>query len=307
MGMKILSTIIPMFAVILVGWIARKRGLISDAFLGPANRLVFHLAIPAMVFRSISRGSFARDFNLPVVAITLAAVLTVFCVMWGMGLTVHLERRRFATFIQSAFHGNLGYIGLAVAYYYLGDEGLAKASILAGFVMILQNLLAVILLQWYGDAAADRIDPLRVVLGVAGNPVILSAMAGILFSVSGMPLPVIPDRALKILGDLALPLALLLIGASLTFGLMRTRPVALITSSAIKLGLLPGLGLFLFHLFGVPAGSYLPAMILLASPTATIAYVMAAEMQGDTAFAAAAISASTAFSGVTFAVWLHLV
>ena len=305
--MDILSTIIPMFTVILIGWIARKRGLISTAFLGPANRLVFHLAIPAMVFRSISRGSFTRDFNLPLVLITLAAIITVFILLWALGLAVHLERRRFATVIQSSFHGNLGYIGLAVAYYYLGDEGLARASILAGFVMILQNLLAVIVLQWYGDAESGGLDVGRMVLGVAGNPVILSAMAGIVFSAAAIPLPVIPDRALKILGDLALPLALLLIGASLTFKLMLSRPAALITSSAVKLGLLPGLGFLLYQLFGVPAARYLPAMILLASPTATIAYVMAAEMNGDTEFAAAAISASTAFSAVTFAFWLHVV
>jgi len=305
--MDILSTIIPMFAVIFVGWIARRNGLISTAFLGPANRLVFRLAIPAMIFRAISQGSFTRDFSLAVVLITLATVLTVFCLLWVVGWAVRLERRRFATVIQSAFHGNLGYIGLAVAYYYLGDEGLARASIIAGFMMILQNLLAVIVLQWHGNAESGRIDARRVVMGVAANPVVMAAMGGIIFSVTGMPLPIILERALKILGDLALPLALLLIGASLTFHLMRSRPVALISSSVVKLGLLPGLGFFLYRFFGVPAGGYLPAMILLSSPTATIAYVMAAEMNGDTEFAAAAISASTAFSAVTFTLWLHIV
>ncbi len=305
--MEILSTIIPMFSVIFIGWIARKRGMISPAFLGPANRLVFHLAIPAMIFRSIAMGSFRRDFNLQLVVITLAAIFMVFILLWIVGLAVHLERRRFATVIQSAFHGNLGYIGLAVAYYYLGDQGLAQASILAGFVMILQNLLAVIVLQCYGGAEGCRFEARRVVLGVAGNPVILSAMAGIVVSALAMPLPLIADRALKILGDLALPLALLLIGASLTFTLIRSQPAALVSSSLVKLGLLPGLGFLLYHLFDVPVGRILPAMILLASPTATIVYVMAAEMNGDTEFAAAAVSASTALSAFTFTVWLHVV
>jgi predicted permease len=296
-----------MFTVILAGWIARKRGLIPESFLGPANRLVFHLAIPAMIFRSISGGSFDRDFNLPVVLITLAAIITVFILMWSVGRVAGIERRRFATVVQSSFHGNLGYIGLAVAYYYLGDQGLAQASILAGFVMILQNLLAVIVLQWYGDTGSGRLAAGRMILGVAGNPVILSAMAGILFSAAGMPLPVIPDRALKILGDLALPLALLLIGASLTFGLVRSRPAPLVSSFTVKLGFLPGIGIALFHVFKIPAAAYLPAMILLASPTATIVYVMAAEMNGDTEFAAAAISASTMLSAVTFVAWLHVI
>ena len=305
--MEILSTIIPMFSVILAGWVARRRGLIPASFLGPANRLVFHLAIPAMIFRSISLGGFDRNFNLPVVLITLSAILAVFFLMWIVGRALGLGRKHFATVIQSSFHGNMGYIGFAVAYYYLGDQGLAQASIVAGFVMILQNLLAVILLQWYSDTASDRLSPRRLILGIAGNPVILSAMAGILYSAMGIPLPTIPDRALKILGDLALPLALLLIGASLTFHLVRSQPVPLASSCAVKLGILPGIGMALFHAFEVPTAAHLPAMILLASPTATIAYVMAAEMNGDTEFAAAAISASTMLSAVTFAMWLHFV
>lgn len=305
--MEILSTIIPMFTVILAGWIARRRGLIPAAFLGPANRLVFYVAIPAMLFRSISLGGFHRNFNLPVVLITLAAILAVFVLMWITVLAAGLERRRFATVIQSSFHGNLGYIGFAVAYYYLGEQGLAQASIIAGFVMILQNLLAVIVLQWCSGAGSGRLSPRRMILGIVGNPVILSAMAGIFYSAMGIPLPTIPDRALKILGDLALPLALLLIGASLTFRLVRSRPTPLVSSFTVKLGLLPGIGMALFHAFGIPAAAYLPAMILLASPTATIAYVMAAEMNGDTEFAAAAISTSTMLSAVTFALWLHFI
>lgn len=305
--MEILSTIIPMFTVILAGWIARRRGLIPAAFLGPANRLVFYVAIPAMLFRSISLGGFHRNFNPPVVLITLAAILAVFVLMWIVVLAAGLERRRFATVIQSSFHGNLGYIGFAVAYYYLGEQGLAQASIIAGFVMILQNLLAVIVLQWCSDVGSGRLSPRRMILGIVENPVILSAMAGILYSAMGIPLPTIPDRALKILGDLALPLALLLIGASLTFRMVRSRPTPLVSSFTVKLGVLPGIGMALFHAFGVPAAAYLPAMILLASPTATIAYVMAAEMNGDTEFAAAAISTSTMLSAVTFALWLHFI
>ncbi len=44
--MHIISTIIPIFAIIILGWFARRKGFIQPEFLGPANRLVYHLAIP---------------------------------------------------------------------------------------------------------------------------------------------------------------------------------------------------------------------------------------------------------------------
>ncbi|MFC1814215.1 AEC family transporter [Thermodesulfobacteriota bacterium] len=304
--MNIITTIIPIFAVIILGWFARWKGFIPDEFLEPANRLVFYLAIPAMIFREISRASLKTQFDIKVLFITLFAVVAIFGVSWGLGFAHRIRRGQLGTYIQTCCHGNLGYIGLAVAYYYLGTEGLVRASIIAGFVMILQNLLSVIALQFNSNSTSTTGGKLNMVWKVLGNPVIVSAMAGILFSLAEIPIPLVIDRSLNILSELALPLALLIIGASLTFELMRLRISSLLSSSAMKLILLPGLGFGLYRLFGLPSHDYLPGLILLASPTATISYVMAKEMKGDTDFAVAAISTSTLLSAVTFTVWLNI-
>jgi len=304
--MNIITTIIPIFAVIILGWVARWKGFIPEEFLGPANRLVFYLAIPAMIFREISKASLKTRFDIKVLGVTLFSVFAVFIIAWGAGLIQRIRRGQLGTYIQTACHGNLGYIGLAVAYYYLGTEGLVRASIIAGFIMILQNFLAVVALQLYSNDISAKRKKLEMVWRILGNPVIVSAMAGIVFSLAEIPLPIVIGRSLDILSALALPLALLIIGASLTFELMRLRISSLLSSSAMKLILLPGLGFGLYRLFGLPSQDYLPGLILLASPTATISYVMAKEMKGDTDFAVAAISASTLLSAVTFSVWLNI-
>ncbi len=301
--MNIVTTIIPIFAVILLGWFARWKGFIKQEFLEPANRLVFYLAIPAMIFRAISRASFKARFDVQVLGTTLFAVVAVFAVAWVVGLLFRMRREQIGTFIQASFHGNLGYIGLAVAFYYLGNEGLVRASIIAGFIMILQNFLAVVALQFNSDVAVSR-NKLGVVLKILGNPVIVSAMAGILFSLAELPIPMIIDRSLDILSGLALPLALLVIGASLSFELMQLRVLRVLAAGLLKLAVLPGLGLALYRLFGLAVPDYIPGLILLASPSATITYVMAKEMKGDTDFAVAAISTSTLLSSVTFSAWL---
>lgn len=304
--MNILSTIVPIFTVIVLGWFARYRGFIPPEFIGPANRLVYYLAIPAMIFHSISKASLKTKFDITVLIITLLSILVVFAVAWGVGLIRRMQKGQLGTFIQSSFHGNLGYIGLAVAYYSLGNEGFVRAGIIAGFMMILQNFLAVVALQFNTDNSSIAESRSNVLIGILGNPVILSAIAGILFSLIGIRVPIVIGRILDILSGLALPMALLVIGASLSFELMQLRIFRILCSSFMKLILLPGLGYALYRLFNMALHDYLPGLILLATPTATITYVMAKEMEGDTDFAVAALSFSTLLSAATFSIWFHI-
>ncbi|MGD8366505.1 MAG: AEC family transporter [Desulfobacterales bacterium] len=302
--MSAAATIAPIFFVIALGWAARRRGFFPEPFIVAANRLVYYMAIPAMVFRSIAGASLQGDFDFRVPAVTLAVVLAAFFAAWGWAGVSGIQRRRRGTFLQCSVHGNLGYIALAVAYYALGQEGLARAGLIAGFVMILQNLLSVAALQVHGPDGGGRIG--SALAKIFANPVILSAGAGIAFSLTGLSIPRIIDRSLNIVGDLALPMALLIIGASLSFQRMRHRPMEVLSACLFKLAILPAAGLLVFDLLRLPLRDGIPALILLAAPTATVSYVMSREMQGDPDFAGVVISASTLLSAGTYVLWLHL-
>ncbi len=304
--LQIATTIIPIFLVIFIGLIARKREFITPAFIGPANRLVYVVAIPAMIFRAISRVDFHHQFNGVVLAIVLSALLSAAVLGWLSAGLMRMRRGRKGTFVQSSFHCNLGYIGLAVAYYYLGDNGLAAAGILAGFVMIAQNVMAVIVLQFTGVAVDDMPGVKQaVIFRLLGHPVILAALGGIAVSLARIGLPPVVDRTLHILSSMALPMALLLIGASLSLERLRTDMKAAAAIALIKLVAMPGIGFGLFKWLAIPGPLFLPGLILLGAPTATLAYVMAKDMGGDDDLAVAAISATTLLSAVTYAVWLH--
>jgi malate permease and related proteins len=302
--MSISTTIVPIFAIIVLGWIARMKGFLPADFIGPANRLVYYWAIPAMITRSIYQGSFKTLFNPTILWISLFCILGVFLIAWGVGIFVGVKRKQLGSFIQSSFHGNLGYIGLAVAYYYFGDDGFVKAAIMAGFIMILQNFLAVFILRIYSDDSSLKISFKSVLFGIMANPVIISAMAGICISLIEFDVPIVIDNSLKILSGMALPLALILIGSSLSFAFISHQVLPVLFSSALKLLLLPGFGLFMFIIFEEAPNDYLPCLILLASPTATLVYVMAMETKNDIEFAVATISMSTLLSGATFAFWI---
>ncbi len=303
---NVVSTIIPVFAIIFLGCWVRRKGLIRPELLGPANRLVYYVAVPAMIFREIAGASFTAQFDARILACTLMPVLVVFAISLAVGSLARIPRGRLGTFMQSSFHGNLGYIGLAVAYYFLGTEGFVRASIIAGFLMLLQNFLAVVALQSGSVRSLVRPNLRFMASRVVGNPVILSALAGMAFSVSGVSVPLLIDRSLGILSGLALPLALLVIGASLSFEVIRAHILSALGAGMLKLIVLPAAGYFLYQWFGVAAQDYLPGLILLAAPTATLTYVMATEMKGDTELAIAAISVNTMLSAITFAMWLGI-
>lgn len=301
---NVINTIIPVFAIILLGSILRWRRFIPPSLIAPLNRLVYYLAIPAMIFSGVAGSSFVANFDPLLLASILIPPLLIFLMALVAGILSSLDRQHIGTFMQCSMHGNLGYIGLAVCYYLLGEKGLTSASILAGFLILCQNFLSVLGYQMYAGQRGRGSRLWFFIRKIGGNPVIWSALAGMTFSLFKIPIPEIVDRGLKIISGMALPSALLVIGASLSFSLMRANIRLVLASAVFKLGVLPAIGIAGFHLAGIEPARFLPGLILLATPTATITYVMAGEMGGSTDLASAAISTNTLLSALTFILWL---
>lgn len=301
---QIFETSIPIFSVVGLGFFAGRMGFLPPGFLEPANRLVFYIAIPAMVFKAISRASFDSQFNPQVLWVVILSLVLVYAATWAVCIFFKISMGKRATFIQGSTHGNLGYVGLAVAYYYMGEHGLASAGILAGFLMISQNFLSVVALEFHAEKMQKDSRKRAAVWKIIGNPVILSAMAGIVYSISGLDVPVILERTLAIIGGLALPMALFIIGATLSVDLIKDRFKVVFWISVFKLFILPGTGYILYRFLGIAGSAYLPGLILLASPTATVSLVMAKEMKADADMAAAVISATTLLSAFSMSLWL---
>ncbi len=299
---SIIENILPVFAVIFLGLFLRWRGFVDDAFTASANRLVFYVGVPALIFREVARADFSSHFNAPAILLSLAAVLLAFAAAWL--LSTGMEAGARGTFLQAAVHGNTSYIGLAMVFYSLGDRGLQRAGVLSGFLILLNNTLAVFSLVRWGKTHRLSAEGVRAALL---NPIVIASMLGLATSFVGVALPVPIDRSLHIVGNMSLPMALLVIGAGLSFRELRRRLWRVATATAIKLVGLPLAGLVFFRLARVPADFAGPALLILAAPTATLTYVMAREMGGDEELAGATISLSTLASAVGYAFWFHYV
>lgn len=304
--LSVINTIVSLFAVIFLGVLARKRGLIPANLFGPINKLVFYIAIPSLLFREISRSPFHQYFDPPFLVGLLIPPVLVFLLSLGAGRVLRITGGRLGTFVQVSMHGNLGYMGLAVAFYALGPDGFRKAGLLASFLILVQNFLAILALQLGSGVRGRKWDFGYFLHNLLLNPIILACFAGIFASFGGIVLPSAADNVLKILSGMALPLALLLIGASLSLDSSRGHLSIALLCSIFKLFILPIFGLMLYRWLDLGGTSVLPSIILLASPTATVTYVMAGELGGDQGLASTTISVSTLISGISFTGWLFL-
>jgi len=304
MLLAILQDISPVFLVIALGFFARRRGLLPDAFTEAANRLVYHIGIPLLIFGQVAPGDFSQNFRPAQIAAVIAALVVAAALGLLLALLLRLPAPAAVTFTQTCYHGNTGYIGLAMLLYALGQEGLARASVLAGFTMLFNNTISLALFA-FSPHHRQRLS-FASLRGFLGNPIVAATLLGLGYSALRLPLPAVAGRSIGIVSDMALPVALLIIGGTLSARVRARLPLAHL-AALLKLAALPALGVLFLRLFGAEPAAALPAVILLGSPAATISYVMAKEMDGDPELAAAAVTVSTVLSIVSYTLWIAFV
>jgi len=302
----VLESVLPIFSIILLGYLLKHYRVITPVYAKTANQIVYYVAIPAMLFYAIARAPFKENFHIGAVLSLLGALgVQVIFGLWLIQL-LRIPHERRGTFLHSSFHGNLGYMAYAIVYYALGKDEFARTAILSSFLMVGQNVLAIWALITFGRGRSS-VDRKRLWIPISyifHHPIILTVVAGTLYSALNLPLPVLIGRGLEILSGMALPTALLLIGASLSFGTFRLMAKEIFTIGILKLVTLPLIGYAIMASAHVPDSTILPGVILLAAPPATVTYVMGIEMGGDPELAAASISMLTLASAFSYSVIL---
>jgi hypothetical protein len=295
--------ILPLFAVMALGFAGARAGLLPPGFVGPANRLAFFVAIPALLFRALAQAPVSASWQPAAAGAAVAAQLLA----WGLALAAArwflagAPRAVRASWVHCTVHGNQGLVGLVVVLFALGRPGLASAGLVATAIILTQNVLAVVTLARWGAGGRPGGSGLG---SLATNPVIISVVAGLGFALAGLELPRLVDRTLELVAAMAPPLALMIVGAQLSRARLGRGWGRVLGGQAVKLMVLPALGLGLTAWLGVGGLAREAAVVLLASPTATLAVVLASELGGDTELSSQAISLSHALALAGYSLWL---
>lgn len=304
--MLIVETLAPLILLIALG-----AGLAHIKFLGPVfmadlNKLAFWIALPALLFTSANHAAEPGSQLGWLLLVVFLATILISLVAWGTSYVLRMPGNVRGTLIQSAFRGNLAYIGLPVLAYSFttmpsedGNHALATAVIVMVLTMASYNILAVIVLQI--SQHSGKVSIPKLVRLIATNPLLIAGILGLLVPLLGVKLPKFVNAALESLGSAAVPIALLCIGGSLAITSLKGRRSWILTAAMLKVVVLPLIVYGLARLVGLGPAEQRIALVLTSCPTAAAAFVMAKEMGGDTALASGSIALSTVLSAASLA------
>jgi len=289
--------------IIIFGYIIQQRGMLKAEFIQEANRFVFLFSLPVLIFTGIMKSDI-KDVGLTNILLVIIPTLIILCVAFLLALAMGLRRGTLGSFVQTTFHGNITYIGLAVLYYMLGEEGLKKGSILIGFLILVNNTLAIAILSWTSQRHTNILKSLT---SIAKTPLIVATFVGMLLLYLDIPVSKLLMKSMGILANIALPMALIIIGASMSVSTIKSSFRLSGIVAIMKLMVLPSLSFLFCYLYAIPLRDALPGIILLATPTATTSFILANQIGGDTELASGVITLSTLLSPFAFIFWAYIV
>jgi malonate transporter and related proteins len=292
----ILDALLPVFAVIVLGYLFRRMAFPGEAFWPLAARITYYAFFPALLVQSLARARLTGLAVVPMAGALMLAVLLVAALLIAARRVLRLDNPALTSVVQGSIRPNT-YVGLAGAAALFGETGLALAAIAIAALVPLVNVLSVATLTRYG--AGGNASLRATAVATLRNPLIIACAIGIALNLLGLGLPGRIDEIVDIFGRAALPLGLLTVGAGLTFRAAHASAYPVLLASGVKLVVLPLLALALCGLFGVTGPALAIAGLFAALPCAPTAYILAQQLGGDVRLMAIILTAQTMLAAVT--------
>lgn len=292
-----LLLLLPDFLLILTGFLLCRYTRLDRPVWESAERLVYYLLFPALLFNSISRSVLQPAATIHLALGGLAVVGSGVLLAYALRLWRGVDAQTHASGAQVAFRFN-SFIGLALAERLQGAQGVTWVALLIAICVPLANVAAVWPLARHGGHGYLR--------ELARNPLILSTVAGLLANLLGLRLPEAAAISLQKIGLAALPLGLMAVGAGLRLGALKDSPKLAAALLAIRHLALPLLAFALAWALELAPGQRSILVAFAALPTASSAYVLAARMGGHASFVAGLVTVSTLLGMLTVPLWLML-
>jgi len=303
--MEVLVRLAGLLALLLAGTGLRRVGVLDASRTELLNRAAYYVALPALVFVATYDQAIGDLVSWELFVGVVVALL-------GTALAasvVHRNRspsaRRSVAVVQS-YHSNLGYLGVPLVAATFDAEVTAIASVVLGIGSLVQVPVTVILLvSMNGTNAEGALG--RHLRSLAGNPVLIALVAGMAIGWFELAVPTAAATGLDLAGALALPLALLCVGATLQVDPSTVDRGATASVVALKVACMPAIAWAALSLLRVDAAAFTAGVVMLGTPTAVSTYVFATELGGDAGFASLNVFVTTVASVASLTVLIELV
>jgi len=294
------NVVIPVFLLVALGFFLKKINVINENFADVTSKFVFSVSLPALIFINIAQIDIGSAIEIDQIVYIYSATIISFIIIWILSVPFIKDARNLSVFVQGAFRSNFGIFGLAIISKLFGEFALGKASIVLAFTLPLYNILAVIILS-VPFRKERKLNLKSTLIEILLNPLIIAVFIGFPISYYAIKLPQLITVTANFLSELALPLALIGIGGSLTVVNLKKASGLAFSSSFIRIILSPLLltaGAYYFGFKGIDLGIM---FILFASPTAIVSFIMAEAMGANSKLAGNIVLISTIASVFTIA------
>ncbi len=298
----VLNAALPVFGLILLGFLAGRSGRFEPSATDTLNRFAFYFALPALIFVAMAKVAPDQLRQLGFLATFAGGVV----VTWIVGYIISRAKGRPAadSLIDgcNAGYSNVGFMGVPLCLLVFGREGIAPAAMSVLLTACVQFLLAIILVELAlkgGESLARAVR--QVLISLIRNPLFIAPLAGITASVTGLTVPAPLEQFALLLGNAAAPTALFCIGLSLAQTKLATNDYAAIARlTALKLLLQPAIAAALtIYVFSMPKMWAQAVILLSALPIGSGIFTIAKTYELDTGVTSGAILTSHVVSVFT--------
>jgi malonate transporter len=304
---RIAALILPVFAVIVTGWIVAVTGYLSRALSDALIHFAYNIAMPALLIVTIAQEPAHSLINWRFLMAFGGGSLLCFVLVFGvvsMQGSKSLASRTMRG--MAASMTNTGFVALPVLQAIYGPRAVLPAAIATVFVAVVMFPLAVILLEvGQRDAQGSRTPAMVTVKHVVLNPMVISTLIGMILSVSGLRMPAPVTAYFGILADALTPCALFAIGLGLSIDGLRANVGQASLLSAVKLIIMPVIVYGFSVSLGLDPLYTIAAVICAAVPTAKTVYILAGEYHCEEVLVASTVSMTTLVSVISLVVWLY--
>ena len=301
-----LNATVPVFLMMIFGWICRRIGLLDDHTTSVLNKFTFRTILPALLFMDLSKADFRAVWDTGFVVFCVAATVVSIGIAFCYSL-LHKDRAERGEIIQAAYRSSAAVLGIAFVKNIYG-EAIMAALMIVGTVP-LYNIAAVTILSLTSPdqrGKSGKTLALDTLKGIVTNPIILGIIAGMLWSLIGIPQPVILEKSVSYLGNMATPLSLIALGASFRTEEVRGRLKVTLGITAIKLVLFAAVFLPIAVHFGFRDEKLVAILVMLGSATTGSCFVMAKSFGHKGMITALSVMLTTMLSAFTLTFWLFL-
>lgn len=299
------NAIFPICLLIILGYTFKSLKIFNTTTLKEMNQFAFKILIPINLMENIINTNMSTAIDSKLIIFSIVMLLLIIIVAMLIVPKITIDAKKQGVIVQGLYRTNFVLLAIPICESLCGVENIGITSILVSIIVPIINVLAVFVLQYYGDTRASL---KQTILSVLKNPMLIASIVGIIIQMIPISLPLFVTSTIAKISDVATPLALIVLGGTFEFSNVQHNLKEISVVLIGKLIIIPmialALGIFVFHFRGISLASIL---VLSAGPVAVSSFPMAEAMGLDGKLAGEVVFTSTFMCLFTLFMWIIVV